>query len=158
MDARHYVRLPVRFRLVLPALAALAALAIAAPSGAATGRPMLVRLTAGSACAESAGLAAAGAREIDAKLRLWRLDGRTATMLLPGLRARDAVTFAQREQSYRVAATTDTPEPLQGDEWWLAQIGLEGVTPPGPGSPSRSSTPGSTSRTRSSRGARTRSR
>ena len=122
-------------RLLLPALAALAALAFAAPSGAATGHPMLVRLTAGSACTESARLVAAGAREIDAELRLWRLDGRTAASTLPGLRARGAVAFAQREHTYEVAAVTDTPEPLQADEWWLSQIGLEGVTAPGPGVP-----------------------
>ena len=80
-------------------------------------------------------LLAAGAREVDTQLRLWRLDARRAATLLPGLRDRGAVAFAQREQSYRVAATTETPDPLQADEWWLAQIGLEGQTAPGPGVP-----------------------
>ena len=29
----------------------------------------------------------------------------------------------------------DTPDPLQGDEWWRTQIGVDGLTPPGPGIP-----------------------
>ena len=95
----------------------------------------LLRLTAGSVCSERAGLVAAGAHELDAKLRLWRLDARRAASLLPDLRARGAVAFAQREQSYRVAATREPPDPFQADEWWLAQIGLEGQTAPGPGVP-----------------------
>ena len=41
----------------------------------------------------------------------------------------------QREQTYRVAAASETPDPLQADEWWLTQIGIEGQTPPGPGIP-----------------------
>ena len=110
-------------------------LALAGPSSAASGSGTLLRLTAGSVCSERAGLVAAGAHELDAKLRLWRLDARRAASLLPDLRARGAVAFAQREQSYRVAATSETPDPFQADEWWLAQIGLEGQTAPGPGVP-----------------------
>ncbi len=34
-----------------------------------------------------------------------------------------------------MAATTDTPDPLQVDEWWLSQIGVSGLTAPGPGVP-----------------------
>ena len=34
-----------------------------------------------------------------------------------------------------MAAVTETPDPLQGDEWWRAQIGIDGLTPPGPGVP-----------------------
>ena len=54
---------------------------------------------------------------------------------MPGLRARGALLFAQAERTYRVAATTDTVDPLQADEWWLSQIGVDGLTPPGPGVP-----------------------
>ena len=31
--------------------------------------------------------------------------------------------------------TTVTPDPLEIDEWWRAQIGIDGLTPPGPGVP-----------------------
>ena len=34
-----------------------------------------------------------------------------------------------------MAATADTPDPLQADEWWLSQIGVSGLTAPGPGVP-----------------------
>ncbi len=123
-------------RILPPLLASIAlALALAGPSTASTGAGTLLRLTTGSVCSERAALLAAGAREIDAQLRLWRLDARRAASVLPGLRARGAVAFAHREQSYRVAATSETPDPLQADEWWLAQIGLEGQTAPGPGMP-----------------------
>ena len=94
-----------------------------------------MQLTAAAGCTEPALLERAGAQEIDAKLRLWRLDHDDAERLLPGLEARGSLAFSQVEQTYDVAATTDTPDPLQGDEWWLAQIGVDGVTPPGPGIP-----------------------
>jgi hypothetical protein len=117
----------------------LAGLALAgAPAGAAspsTGRATVVQLTQAGASAETASLGRAGAQEIDASLRLWRLQPRLAATAVPALRARHALVFAQKERMYRVAATTDTPDPLQAGEWWLSQIGVSGLTPPGPGVP-----------------------
>jgi len=128
------VSIPAASRLAL--LAVLGALAVAGPSTAGVaGSASLVQLTAAAACKERVALANAGAREIDASLRLWRLDARRAVELVPGLRTRDAVTFVQRERSYSVAATSETPDPLQADEWWRGQIGLEAQVPPGPGVP-----------------------
>lgn len=72
---------------------------------------------------------------VDTALRLWRLPSGAAGRLLPGLRARGAVAAEQRERTYRVAVTTEAPDPLQAEEWWLAQIGVEGLVPPGPGVP-----------------------
>jgi len=112
--------------------------AVAASSTAtatADGRATLVQLTRSGAPSEALSLRRAGAAEIDAKLRLWRLPPRLAATAVPALRARDAIVFAQKETSYTVAATTDTPDPLQPDEWWLSQIGVDGLTPPGPGVP-----------------------
>ncbi|HEX6725335.1 MAG TPA: S8 family serine peptidase [Gaiella sp.] len=105
----------------------------AAPN--ASGSATMVQLTKSAACSESAALTRAGAREIDARLRLWRLDPALAASAVPALRARDALVFAQKERTYNVTATTDTPDPLQGDEWWLSQIGIAGLTAPGPGVP-----------------------
>jgi hypothetical protein len=105
----------------------------AAPN--ASGAATMVQLTKSAACSESVALTRAGAREIDADLRLWRLDPSLAASAVPALRARDALVFAQKERTYTVAATTDTPDPLQGDEWWLSQIGITGLTAPGPGVP-----------------------
>ena len=72
---------------------------------------------------------------MDAGLRLWRLEPALAASAVPALRGRHAIVFAQKERTYSVAATTDTPDPLQADEWWLSQIGVSGLTPPGPGVP-----------------------
>ena len=95
----------------------------------------MVQLTKSAACTESVALTRAGAREIDARLRLWRLEPALAASAVPALRARHALVFAQKERTYRVTATTDTPDPLQTDEWWLSQIGISGLTAPGPGVP-----------------------
>jgi len=99
------------------------------------GPATLVQLTRAAGCTESAALTRAGARQVDAALRLWRLEPGLAARAVPELRARHALVFAQKERTYRVAAATDTPDPLSADEWWLAQIGVAGLTPPGPGVP-----------------------
>ena len=124
----------------LPATLAVACAALLAVPGAAvaTSSPeaaTIVRLEAAASCVEPALLERAGAREIDAKLRLWRLEHDLAERLMPGLAARGSLAFSQVEQTYDVAVTTETPDPLQADEWWLAQIGVDGLTPPGPGIP-----------------------
>ena len=115
---------------------AAAAVLLPAQAAASTSSPAtIVRLTAAASCVEPAALTAAGARQIDAKLRLWRLATGTAESLLRGLERRGAVAATQRERTYQVAATTADPDPLQAEEWWLAQVGVEGLTPPGPGVP-----------------------
>jgi hypothetical protein len=55
----------------------------------------MVQLTKPAACTESVALARAGAREIDARLRLWRLEPALAASAVPALRDRHAVVFAQ---------------------------------------------------------------
>jgi subtilisin family serine protease len=122
----------------LLALVSLAALAlVGAPFASASGPATVVRLTAGASCTESVGLLRAGATQVDAKLRLWRLEPRLARSLVPALERKAALSFAQREHTYRVATSTEvaTPDPLQAEEWWTTQIGIEGLTPPGPGVP-----------------------
>jgi subtilisin family serine protease len=121
-----------RSLVVLP-LAALTL--VGPPTAGAKGPATVVRLTAGAACVESVGLMDSGATLVDAKLRLWRLQPSLARTLVPALEGRRAVSFAQPERRYRVAATTETPDPLQVDEWWTSQIGVDGLTPPGPGVP-----------------------
>jgi hypothetical protein len=111
---------------------------VGAPTSGATSTPghaTIVRLTSAAACAESVGLTEAGATEIDAKLRLWRLARPLAHSLVPALEKRGAISFAEPEREYRVAATTDTVDPLQPEEWWRSQVGIDGLTPPGQGIP-----------------------
>ena len=88
-----------------------------------------------AACSESAFLAAAGAEVVDVKLRLWRVPAGLATGVLSALRERGSLAAAQVEHTYSVTATTATPDPLQAEEWWRAQLGIDGLTPPGPGVP-----------------------
>ena len=126
--------LPTRLLTAL-SLSALACLALGVAPAPAAGPATIVQLRADAACTQSVGLLAAGAMRIDTKLRLWRLGTPAARALVPALRSRDALVFAEQEHTYRVAATADTPEPLQADEWWQSQIGIDGLTPPGPGVP-----------------------
>jgi subtilisin family serine protease len=131
-------RLPAALALALLALAAPAAASPSAPerpAGNAAGPSTVIRLAGDAPAAEDAALRLEGAREVDSRLRLWRLDPGVAAAVVPGLRARGALAFAQPERTYRPAATAETPDPLQADEWWLAQIGIGGLTPPGPGVP-----------------------
>lgn len=115
----------------------LAGLALVGPPTAASsvGSATIVQLTSPAACTEAAALAAAGSTSVDAALRLWRVPAKATSSVMPRLRARGAVAAEQRERTYRVAATTETPDPRQAEQWWLGQVGLEGLTPPGPGVP-----------------------
>ena len=116
---------------------ALAATQVAAAAAPATGPATLVQLTPAADRTEAVALTRAGASRVDAVLRLWRLEPSLATRALPTLRAHHALVFAQKERTYTVATTADTttPDPLQPGEWWLSQIGVSGLTPPGPGVP-----------------------
>jgi hypothetical protein len=100
-------------------------------AGASSGQAMIVRLTAAAACTQPAALSAAGATQIDAELRLWRVP----SALLPSLRAHRMVAAAERERTYAVAQSAITPDPLEAQELWRQQIGIDGLTPPGPGVP-----------------------
>ena len=123
-------QVPVSIRVAF-AVAAASILAIGpSPAGASSGATV-VRLTAGAACTVPSELAAARATPIDAELRLWRVP----STLVPGLRARGAVEASQPERTYDVAQRVVTPDPFEMDEWWRAQIGIDGLTPPGPGVP-----------------------
>jgi len=125
---------PTRLLLTLGLAVVVLTPAVAA-APAASGPATMVQLTGAAASAESAALRRAGARQVDARLRLWRLEPRLAASAVPALRARRELAFAQKERTYTVAATTDTPDPLQANEWWLSQVGVSGLTPPGPGVP-----------------------
>jgi subtilisin family serine protease len=124
------------FHLVLMLGAAVLAAIGPQAAGAANGSgAVIVRLTAAAACTEPAALAAAGAQEIDAQLRLWRLPADVAAVAVPRLRAHGGVAAEQREKTYVVTGTGVVPDPLEVDEWWRQQIGIDGLVAPGPGIP-----------------------
>lgn len=123
-------------RSLLIAALLLGVLVVAPASSAARDAPAtIVRLTSDAACTESVALVAAGAKVVDARLRLWRLEPEVARSVLPALERRGAVSDVDTERTYAVEATGVTPDPLQAEEWWRSQIGVDGLTPPGPGIP-----------------------
>jgi subtilisin family serine protease len=118
-------------RLAVAVAAAAASTVVGPPATGASAPATVVRLTPGAACTAPARLATVGGTEIDAQLRLWRVPAHA----LPGLRARGAVAASQPERTYTVAQSTVTPDPLEAQETWRQQIGIDGLTPPGPGVP-----------------------
>ncbi|HKY26210.1 MAG TPA: hypothetical protein VJM07_13700, partial [Gaiella sp.] len=120
--------------LLLPTLLAALGLLPGAASAAGGEPATIVRLTAAAACTDAAALAAE-AEVVDAKLRLWRVPASTARTVVSDLRARGSLAAAQRERTYTVSTTAAVPEPLEPEEWWRAQIGIQGLTPPGSGVP-----------------------
>ena len=102
----------------------------------ATGAGTLLRLTAGSVCTERATLArgrSARGRRAASPLAPGRAPGRLAAARSSRpRRGRRSPSASSRTASPR---RRETPDPLQADEWWLAQIGVEGQTAPGPGVP-----------------------
>lgn len=88
-------------------------------------------------CRGEAMVRAAGGRVASPSLGIWRVPGRTARMLLPALKRRGAIRYA--EPSFRRSPTGHLPasDALSVTEigWHLYQIGAERVEPPGPGFP-----------------------
>jgi subtilase family protein len=113
------------------ALSAAALAVVGAPVAHGAAPAFIVRLTAAATCSEPAALAAAGATQIDSRLRLWRVP----STLVPRLRTAGAVEAAQPERTYSVAQSAVTPDPFEAQETWREQIGIDGLTPPGPGVP-----------------------
>jgi hypothetical protein len=117
-------------------LVALAALAVGSHPGAARPTHALVQLTPEAACVEAAPLVAAGATAVAPSLRIFRLPVASARRLVPGLNARRALQTLEADRPLRTASVADTPaDPLESQEWWRSVVGIEGLTPPGPGRP-----------------------
>jgi len=115
-------------------LAVLLVFGIAKPA-AATPSSMLVELRPSSACDGEAELRDAGARTVSRTLSLYLLDGASAAVAVPRLRACGAVRFAVPDRPAGTLSVTDFADPLVASEWWRAAIGVTTLTPPGPGKP-----------------------
>jgi subtilisin family serine protease len=106
-------------------LSALAVAAAAAPAAAAT--PMLVQVRPAAA----PWLRAAGAERVAAGLGVWRTSSRP---LVARLRAAGLLRAAEPERPLvRLQEGSVFSDPFVDREWWLSTIGIEGLTPPGPG-------------------------
>ena len=96
----------------------------------------LVQLTPAAACVQTVPLLEAGATLVAPSLRVFRLPAAAARRLAPGLRARNALQTIEPDRPLRSASVRDTqPDPLEPAEWWRTVIGIDGLTPPGPGKP-----------------------
>jgi hypothetical protein len=116
-------------------LVASAALALGPHSPSAPpGGYALLQLTPAAACTETVPLLDAGATPVAPALRLFRLSGTAARRLAPALRARGALQTIEPDRPLRGASVTAAqPDPLEPSEWWRSAIGVDGLTPPGPG-------------------------
>jgi subtilisin family serine protease len=114
---------------------ALAALAFAAAPGGTLPADVLVQLSPAAACSEAAALIRGGAVPLAPELQLYRLPARKASALQTELGARGVLKSLTPDRPAGELEIAQTPDPLSGEEWWRAAIGIEGLTPPGPGKP-----------------------
>jgi Subtilase family len=106
----------------LLAVAAVAA-ALAAPTAHAA---TLVQVRAGAAPL----LRAAGAAPVSRELRIWRTG---SPALVRRLRRAGLLRLAEPVRPLTRMQTPPFTDPYVDREWWLSAIGVEGLTPPGPG-------------------------
>jgi hypothetical protein len=118
-------------------LVAAAALVLGSHSPSAlAGDYALVQLTPAATCVETVPLLEAGATPIAPSLRVFHLPLTTARRLAPGLRSRGALQNLEVDRPLPAASVRATPgDPLEPEEWWRSVIGIDGLTPPGPGKP-----------------------
>jgi hypothetical protein len=132
----------VRQRARIAALAAVAAVAavlvaslVHAPRASADAARTLVELRPAAECDAAGVLRGAGATTVSAALRLYSLDSRSATRVLPQLRACEAVRLTTPDRPAGTLSVTDFTDPLVPTEWWRAAIGVADLTPPARGKP-----------------------
>jgi subtilisin family serine protease len=107
------------------------ALAFAAPTHDAA----LVQLTPAAACRDAVAVVRAGGTAVAPELRLYRLRDGAPTGLVRSLRAHASVETVARDRPAGSLLATSVDDPLVADEWWREQVGIQGLTPPGPGKP-----------------------
>jgi hypothetical protein len=112
-----------------------AALAFAAPGAPASQGPTLVQLTERGACADAVAVVRAGGTVLAAELRLYRLPAGAPGRLVSSLRAHAALQTLERDRPSGRLLATKADDPLVADEWWRDMVGIQGLTPPGPGKP-----------------------
>lgn len=97
---------------------------------------VLVQLRPGAPTASSSVLARAGGTFVAEELDLWRLPASSAGPALQTLRASGSVAFSEREATYTAAVSSvSLSDPLVPQEWWRSAVGVDTLTPPGPGVP-----------------------
>ena len=95
----------------------------------------LVELRPAARCTEAAFVAGAGGTLVAPSLDLYRIPGASAQHVISFLRARHALRFSTPNRRVGTLAVTDFADPLVPNEWWRAAVGVDTLTPPGPGKP-----------------------
>ncbi len=88
---------------------------------------VLARPGAGPALRKAGGVKLANA------LPIWRVPSRSALRVLPGLIRSNLVSLVTADQPLLPMATPLPP--AEGMDWWIANVGANGATPPGAGKP-----------------------
>ena len=102
----------------------------------ATAPDVLFRLRSAAVGESSAVLTEAGGTLVAEELDLWKLPARSAAQTLRILEASGSVAFSERETTYGASVSSAAvSDPLVPQQWWRSAIGVDGLTPPGPGVP-----------------------
>jgi len=81
-------------------------------------------------------LRAAGGTMISSALRIWKVPGPAAALLVPRLEAAGAVRVVEPDRAHlHPFARLDQTDPLVPTEWWIPVVGADTVVAPGPGVP-----------------------
>jgi hypothetical protein len=113
-----------------------AALVLLSPAGApASSGTELVELTPAARCTQAVYLTAAGGRLVASELGLYSVPNAAAGAVVSTLRARGALRLAAPDRPAGTLAVQDFADPLVPTEWWRAAVGVDTLTPPGPGKP-----------------------
>jgi subtilisin family serine protease len=116
----------------LTALLASLVAAVSNPDRSAT----LVMLEPGQARTAARALSDAGATLAVPEMRLWYVGPEVDPAVLQTLERRGAVHLSSPvRENVGTLSTSVHPDPLSGQEWWRAKVGIDGLTPPGPGKP-----------------------
>ena len=119
------------------ALAALVGGIAVSPAPAATSSldSTLVELRASARCTDAALIAAAGGTVIAPSLGLYLVPSDAARSLVPTLRERGSLRLSTPNRVAGSLVAKDFSDPLVPTEWWRSVIGVDNLTPPGPGRP-----------------------
>jgi subtilisin family serine protease len=97
---------------------------------------VLVQLSHTQSRASGPLLRRAGAQLISGQLRIWRVRASLAASLVPLLRLAGAVETVEPDRVLASPAADPAPtDPLVPSEYWLAKVGADQATAPGPGKP-----------------------
>ena len=136
--AEHVQLITMRL-LPLPylALAALVGGIVASPASAGTSSldSTLVELHASARCTDATLVVEAGGAVVAPSLGLYLVPNETAARLVPALRKRGSLRLSAPNRIAGSLAVQDFADPLVPTEWWRSAIGVDTLTPPGPGRP-----------------------